>query len=101
MSSISVAHFALLEDVTPREVTDSSADNVLPFMLVFKPGSVAALSLRENMHWTHLLGLRLKPLSPGQPETYKRALLMVKMPWESLGIFGKPEIQSKDRKYEG
>ncbi len=53
-------------------------------MLAFKPGSITALPLRENMHRTHLLGLRLRPLYPGQPETYLRALLMAKMNWESL-----------------
>ncbi len=36
------------------------------------------------MHWTHLVVLRLRPLPPDQSDTYLRALLMEKIPWESL-----------------
>ncbi len=84
MSSTWAVHFALFENVTPRLVTDSTSDNVLPFMLAFKSGSVTALPLRVNMRWTHLLGLRLRPLSPDHSDTYLRALFIVKMAWESL-----------------
>ncbi len=53
-------------------------------MSAFKSGPVTALLLKVNMHWTHLLGLRLRPLSPDQSDTYLRALFIVKMPRESL-----------------
>ncbi len=74
-----VMHVALFENVTV-----STSDNILPFMLAFKLESVTALPFIVNLHWAHLFGLRLRPLSPGQSETYLRVLFIVKMSLEPL-----------------
>ncbi len=62
----------------------STVDSALLFMVAFKSGSVTAFSLRENMHWTHLLGLRFRPFCPDHSEMCLRALLIMGTPWASL-----------------
>ncbi len=62
----------------------STVDSTLSFMEAYKSGSVTALPLRENVHWTHLLGLRFRPFCPDHSETYLMALLIMERPWASL-----------------
>ncbi len=62
----------------------STVDSALSFMVAFKSGSVTAFSLRDNVHWTHLFGLRFRPFCPDHSETYLRALFIMERPWASL-----------------
>ncbi len=62
----------------------STVDSALSFMEAFKSGSVTTFPLRENVHWAHLLGLRVRPFCPDNSETYLRALLITERPWASL-----------------
>ncbi len=48
-------------------------------MVAFKSGSIIAFPMRENVHWTHLLGLRFRPFCPDL-----RALLIMERLWASL-----------------
>ncbi len=77
-------HFAFLANVTPRYVTVSTVDSALSFMIAFKSGSIIAFPVRENVHWTHLLGLRFRPFCPDHSETYLRALSIMEKPSASL-----------------
>ncbi len=59
----------------------ATIDSAQAFMVAFKSGSVAAFPLRENMHWTHLLGSTFTPFFPDHSETHSRALLLMEIPW--------------------
>ncbi len=58
----------------------STVDSALSFMVAFKSESITAFPMRENVHWTHWLGLRFRPFSPDHSETYLRALLIMERP---------------------
>ncbi len=62
----------------------STVDSALLLMGAFKSGSIIAFHMRENVHWTHLLGLRFGPFCPDHSETHLRALLIMERPWASL-----------------
>ncbi len=42
----------------------STVDSALSFMVAFKSGLIIAFPVRENVHWTHLLGLRFRLFRP-------------------------------------
>ncbi len=62
----------------------STVDSALSLMVAFKSGSIIAFPVRENVHWTLLLGLRFRPFCPDHSETFLRALLITERLWASL-----------------
>ncbi len=62
----------------------STVGSTLSFMVTFKSGPVTVFPLKENAHWTYLLGFTFRPFCPDHSETYLRAYLIMKRPWASL-----------------
>ncbi len=59
----------------------STVDSALSLMVASKSGSITAFPMRENVHWTHLLGLRFRPFCPDQFRQYSDDYMVRSAKW--------------------